>query len=814
MANIVKGTIGNEDVELNNAATETTLSAMLAFAKHDSAVLKEMAKKAGVDAKTIEKAAKAMEEQGKHGGAAGGALGSLAPKVSILGGFMADMVQSVGATIGNLTQFGDELLEGKARASDLFKAFKDLPLGLGLVASVFEKVMKYQQANLDTYQKLSSTGAGLNGSLTSLRTKAFDMGLTLDEMANMFQKNGDILKYLGGTANEGGKNLASINAAIFKSKMSDRLLGLGYSFEQLANLTGSYIRASGDSIDINKDNAKEVKRITDASMRYGENLDFLARLTGESRESAEKKIEAENMEISWRRRLAQMEPKEREQAAAQVAQLLLTQGKGAVDTYKAFMMGFAGPMSEAGMTYMSTMGESVKGIKGLVAVTKNGQTIQQNKNLLDKLNVDIIHGSMKSLDRFGKTIDAMGQGGTEANQAMMEVAEKVQQYVAGRMNRADLEKAIKLARDGQDADAKATQATIQSEKAMKDLSASLNTALAPIMSLLAVHANDVVKSFIEFTSNVDFEKLGKQVAVMMAAVSDYIKYLFDPAGRAKIISDIKDLFAELLIELKLAVNPLYSQNDAIKERKERMLNARVVEAKAKEAQALEQRNELNQKIYDAEHRDERDGLINNNKQMTADKEALEKKKDLSAEEQDWLARINKGLDENTSRLKASASISGKENEARLADAKKTLDTLNANVDKAKTDTADYTARYNTYKGAGWLPDNVQEDKTKWDYETGKKKFSGGTPSYGEMLMDFGKGQTHQLDGKEAVLNEKQLMNMAQGAADTGAARAQEKLAEAMISLNKQVVLQTKVMEQISDYNRRLLDRVGGNKFLG
>jgi len=272
MAQTVKGTIGDQPVELINAATEATLAAMLAIAKQDSAVLRAMAQKANVDSKAIEKASKAMEENSKQAGSAGNSMGETASKASLLGGFLLDMGSATMKTMGNLVNFGDELMEGKARASDLFKAFKDLPLGLGLLASIFEKVMKYQEKNLDTYQAISGTGAGLNGSLAGLRTQASSLYLTMDELTNMYKKNGDVLQQLGGSATSGSKALIGINQNLQRN-FGPELSKLGYTFAEVNDLLGNYLRVSGDGMRVDKDSTEEQARLAKAAANYGKELD-------------------------------------------------------------------------------------------------------------------------------------------------------------------------------------------------------------------------------------------------------------------------------------------------------------------------------------------------------------------------------------------------------------------------------------------------------------------------------------------------------------------------------------------------------------
>lgn len=797
MASQVKGFIGDQTVELNNAATESTLAAMLAIAKADSAVLRNMAAKAGVDAATIKKAADALEKQSVAASSAAGGLGDVAPKASLMGGFLMDMGASAMKTMGNLVQFGDELVEGKARASDLFKAFKDLPLGLGLLAAVFEKAMKYQEKNLDVYQAISKSGVGLNGSLASLRTTAAGMGVTLDELTEVMTKNADVMRSLGGAASLGSKAFTNINKQLMQGGLGTELLELGYSFKDVNNLLGGYLRVSGDSVRVGKDLNAEQSRLAKAAAHYGKELDFMSRLTGESREALEAKMAAEAQEASWQLHLAGMDEEGRKKANDALMRANALGGKGAMDTLKASIMGYAAPFSAEGQMYTSTMRDGTKALQNMADVVKDGSKAEQAASKMDSLYAKGMAGNIKDIASLKNVISAMGQGGTESAKGLMDVVTAAQSYISsGRKS----EDAIKLAmietRKKTEDDKKAAAAAVANEKAMKAMSNQVNAALLPIMELLAKHASSVVQSFATFIKEVDFEKLGQQVAKFMSAVTEYIKYLFDPAGREKIINDIKNLFKELLIELKYAINPFFSKYDANMAKNEILLNNRVMEARAKESQALETRNALNQKIYDAEHQE---SLKAKNEELAARAKTLSDNKERSAEQDEELGRINSAMAENSRRLKASAELVDPKNMER---AQKSLSGLEADLAKKRQDTADYTERYKRYEKAGFDPNKVTEDKAKWNYETGEKKFANGTAGTGSLLQDFGKGTRAELHGKEAVVNEAQLTNIVKGVGDAGTAQAQNALANALNTLNKQQALTNQILDRIADNTKR------------
>jgi hypothetical protein len=815
MASNVTGDLGGQPIELNNAATESTLAALLAVAKNDSMILRKMAEKAGVDAKAIEKASKALEAQGKAAGNAGGGVADLGMKANLVGGFMADMAASVSKTMGNLINFGDELMEGKARASDLFKAFKDLPLGLGLLAQMFEKVMKYQERNLDIYQKISSTGVGLNGSLASLRTTASSMGLTLDEYANVVKNNADVMTKLGINAGSGSRAFSKINEQL--TNQNTGLLELGYTYEQVNNLLGGYLRQSGDAVRIGKDQNAEQTRLAAAAARYGKELDFLSRLTGESREAIEAKMQAESNEASWQMQLAQMAPEQRQKAMEALARAEAVGGKGAMDALKASIMGFAAPFSEEGRMYVATMRGGTQAIEGMAKAVKDGRTAAQAQGDLDKLQAKAMASNLKDIKALGPTIAAMGQGGTESSKALMELTSRAAEFEKkGMKSEADMLKGIIDARNRQDADKNAAAAAVANERSMKQLSNQINLALMPVMELLAKHGNAVVQSFVKFITEVDMAAFGKKLADLMNQIANYTKNIFSESGQQKIVNDISYAFQRMIIAIRKKLDPTFDDVDALNAIEQLDKDKAIYDRRA---QADNKIQELENKYNAAKSMKEGKKLEDLEKQYKEEGDRLAKlkdKKDKTAKDEDDIATIEKnragelklikGMQalklENLDPTKVIAEYEAAAKKLEQARNEKTSDDKDAEIAKWQKE--------NPWTAA--LMDPFMLKKAIESTFGGREKTSLGET--GNIIENFGSGTPMVLHGEEGVVNKKQLENIAKGGENAGAARAQEMLASAFTTLNKQQAMTNQILGQIADYQRRFLDTQGrfGNQF--
>ena len=212
----VTGTIGNENVILDNAATEATLrqllQATIAAGTKNTKALEEMAKSSGMNPDTIKKVNTELTDQ--------------APKLKKV---------NVELTEGQvkLLEFGKKLVDGTAQTSDLFSAFSLLPGVLGTVAKGLSLIASYQEKNFETYQKITNAGVNFGGSLTDLRLAAANSYLTLDQFANLMKNNGKTFASMGTTANDGAKAFANLSNNIIKSDLGTKLGALGYSFEEI-----------------------------------------------------------------------------------------------------------------------------------------------------------------------------------------------------------------------------------------------------------------------------------------------------------------------------------------------------------------------------------------------------------------------------------------------------------------------------------------------------------------------------------------------------------------------------------------------------
>jgi hypothetical protein len=177
----IQGNIGNDDVNLvTNAATEFTLrqllQATLAIGTKNEKALQELAKSAGYDSDAIDQLNRGTQQTGV-------AMGKLEVGARAVTDGFRRIMPYVQMFEGALSKLSDN----SGKASEQFKSFERLGLGIGAIAEKYGKLMAFQEANMAAYQKLTSVGVNLGGSLSEVRESAGKMYLTLDQFSNRWR---------------------------------------------------------------------------------------------------------------------------------------------------------------------------------------------------------------------------------------------------------------------------------------------------------------------------------------------------------------------------------------------------------------------------------------------------------------------------------------------------------------------------------------------------------------------------------------------------------------------------------------------------
>ena len=397
----VTGSIGNQAVELKNAATEATLKLLLqnmsTSNRQIADAISNMATKAGLDPTKVAGVNKGLTSLTQAGQESGGVLGGLGTsaqggaswlkKMSFSVGVVDGGLQRLGGVLGNLAQIAGS---GSMNISEFGAALKGLPL-VGWFLGLAGELSKLKEAEFKTYQNISQSGIQMGGSLTGLRHAAMGSMMTLDQLGGVLRKNSETFTRMGANADEGAKRFTQMSARLV-SLNDGALMKLGLTGEQAANGLASYIEMTGG---LSKSEQKDSTKTVEATGRYLEQLDALADLTGKSKEEMEKQLKEQSKNAAWQAKLATMTPEQKEKAIAGMAKALALGGKGAADAFQSKVMGVP-PITKEAKQFTAVMGETNKSVIGMA----NG--VNDSSQTLSDQNRQYAQGQQATIKDMGK----------------------------------------------------------------------------------------------------------------------------------------------------------------------------------------------------------------------------------------------------------------------------------------------------------------------------------------------------------------------------------------------------------------------------
>ena len=467
----VTGSIGNEYVELNNAATEATLrlilQATLATTKAQKDAIKDLASKAGLDPAAVA----AMNTNVRQST-------SVFSKLATAGTETANKIRSLDSSISPLIK---NLTEGSATVSNVFSAFEALPGILGVVATGLRRIAEFQEKNLSMYQEISSAGVNFGGSLTQMRQAALNTYLTLDQFQNLMKTNSETFARMGGTTNDGAKAFVALSNTLNKSQIGNDLRNLGYTTEQVNQGMANYINMTGGR---SKTELQNTNAIVKSSADYLTQLDMLTEITGKNRTEAENELKEKAKNAAFEAKLAGMSEEEKKKAIAGLANALAVGGKGAADAFQSKVMGVP-PITKEAQAFTATMGRTNESVmRSARNVTDSTKTVQdQNKEL-----VKGIRANEQDVKKFPLAMQyAMGAMGGETAKQIQE-----SQSRANRSAKQDDESYAKAldteAKKKELARSEAARA-VESQKSMQEFGQAINNLISPIVKILTPVVN-------------------------------------------------------------------------------------------------------------------------------------------------------------------------------------------------------------------------------------------------------------------------------------------------------------------------------------
>jgi hypothetical protein len=496
----VTGSIGNEVVELNNAATEATLKQLLAAVKAQGGMgaaskTAGTAAAAGVDPATV----KAANEKQKQ-----------------LTDEIAKTKANLSALASGIVQLTGTLIKGTSNSSDLFAAFEKLPGAAGMVMGVFRKVAQFQEENLAAYQKITDAGVSFGGSLTDMRMAAANTYMTLDQFVGMMKRHSESFAKMGGTAEQGARSFTMLSNSLLKSEAGDNLRALGYTSEQVNEGLANYLSNTGART---KQEMQNTAAITKGASEYLTQLDALAAITGKSREEQEKALKQANANAAYEQMKMGMTEEQRAAYDKGLAEMSAKFGKAGEDLFKSQAMGLP-PMTEAAQKLQALSPEVAKASQGMADVGKRGGKAAETM----RYSAEATEGAVQASKRFSGVAGALSFSSDGASQAMMNLTKESNRARAQGTETADAaeKQRREIAEEQKKRQESEAKDAAMAQKAMQELTQSILSILMPVIKLLTAVINPLAAAVNIVMKQ--FEKLNGIVQSLIVAGLAYLAY--------------------------------------------------------------------------------------------------------------------------------------------------------------------------------------------------------------------------------------------------------------------------------------------------
>lgn len=276
---------------------------------------------------------------------------------------------------GSVVGLGSAAMRGEGTISSFTDNFK----GLGVIGDSLGFLGNRLDTNIETFRQLSQIGATFGQSIVELRQTAATAALPLDDFAALIRQNSTNLAALFGSTTQGAKGIALLGESI-RTEGIDRLAPLGFTVDEV-----------NETLLLNLERQRRTNmfsRMTDqqrisSAIRFAEELDRLARLTGAQRDELRAQIEQQQSNAKFQAFL---------QGATDGARTRL-------ETFAASVGNIAPGLNEGFQDLIANAG---------VPVTESALALIQNIPQASGVVQDLISGAINSETALSRLRDAAG----------------------------------------------------------------------------------------------------------------------------------------------------------------------------------------------------------------------------------------------------------------------------------------------------------------------------------------------------------------------------------------------------------------------
>ena len=420
-----------------NPASEATLAELLAVNKQMAGAVSQLAAKSSGGGGGSSSGGGggssgpglASKSFGLLGDAASGLgrmfTGTLGVAAGLVGAGFSQVAKTGSAVYQAQKQLANSTQAGTGKLESFAESLGNLPGILGMIANAYAYQQRALRINLETYQKISDSGAMLGGSLSAVKLSAQAVGLGMSEFADLMKANTGNFLRMGGTAEDGAQAMLKFNKAMVNGDTGRKIMNLGFNAAQANNLLGLYAETMGG---ISSSQLADQKGMEKSVKDFATELTLSAALEGVSREEKMKQMKEDAKNGARNNMLAQMSEKDRTAYLQAEDRARAIGGKGAADALLSMRLGLP-PMTKEAQKFTAIQGEANKSVKELNDVSKNSALSEEERNKqMDSATAKGQKSVADSAKKYGQTAVALAmQGDSSMNAALNANARAVNQ---------------------------------------------------------------------------------------------------------------------------------------------------------------------------------------------------------------------------------------------------------------------------------------------------------------------------------------------------------------------------------------------------
>ena len=276
-------------------------------------------------------------------------------------GSLNGLIDSLGKSVGNLAG--------------------EIPFIGGILRFFIEKtaeVAKLLNTQLEiavnTFQEVSNAGGLSAQGMSGLLQQFQESGMTLDGFKKAIVNNSQALAIFGGTVGTGAERLSEITRIInTTAELGDELRALGFKADEFGEAAARFV---GIQTRLGFTQGRSNQELARSTAAYLRELDLIAKITGQTREESQKRLEAMLVENRFAAELASLPP----EIAEQLRNAALQIDAQSKEAGRAFRAGVGGLITDDTQVAFNTVGIDLRQFSDMII--HSGRSADEAMNAL------------------------------------------------------------------------------------------------------------------------------------------------------------------------------------------------------------------------------------------------------------------------------------------------------------------------------------------------------------------------------------------------------------------------------------------------